>query len=113
MNNANRRQFLKGGLTLGAGMALSPLSRLAAADAVKTTQLETDGFFTLGQKDDHWWLIDPEGNPFFTLGMNHIDPASLRYPENIHIWRKKYNGSTQKWIQDSVVPNLKDWGFNS
>tara|TARA_Y100000588_G_scaffold379772_1_gene462517 strand:- start:161 stop:298 length:138 start_codon:yes stop_codon:yes gene_type:complete len=40
--------------------------------------------------------------------MNHFDPASLRYPENIHIWREKYDGSTLKWIQESVVPNLKN-----
>ncbi len=113
MNNTNRRQFLKGSLALGAGLTLSPLSRLVAAEAAKTTQLGADGFFTLGKRKDHWWLITPEGKPFFTMGLNHIDPASLRYRENLDIWKKKYSGSTIKWIQESVTPNLKDWGFNS
>ena len=36
------------------------------------------GFFTLAQRQGHWWLIKPDGGPFFSLGLNHIDPASLR-----------------------------------
>ncbi|MCH2614876.1 MAG: hypothetical protein MKZ70_09335, partial [Opitutales bacterium] len=107
----NRRQFIERSVTAGMGLSLG--SRLVEAAPAKTTQLDADGFFTLGRVDGRWLLITPEGKPFFTLGMNHIDPATLRYPENIHIWRNKYDGSTLKWIQESVVPNLKHWGFNS
>ena len=109
----DRRHFLQGALGLSAGLTLAALSRPAAAKEVKTTQTKPDGFFTLGQRKKHWWLITPEGKPFFTMGLNHIDPASLRYPENIHIWRKKYGGSTIRWIKESVAPNLKTWGFNT
>jgi hypothetical protein len=80
---------------------------------LRTTQLDPDGYFTLDQRDGRWWLITPEGDRFFTLGMNHIDPATMRYTENIDIWRNKYRSSTQTWIKESVVPNLKKWGFNS
>lgn len=107
----NRRQFIERSVTAGMGLSLG--SRFVEAAPAKTTQLDADGFFTLGRVDGRWLLITPEGKPFFTLGMNHIDPATLRYPENIHIWRNKYDGSTLKWIQESVVPNLKHWGFNS
>ena len=92
---------------------MASLSRLTEAAPTKTTQPEPNGFFTLGQRDSHWWLVTPRGKPFFTIGLNHIDPASLRYPENIHIWREKYGGSTIRWIQESVAPNLKAWGFNT
>ncbi|MDE0104708.1 MAG: hypothetical protein OXN89_20225 [Bryobacterales bacterium] len=81
--------------------------------AAQTTQAAPEGFFTLGQRTGRWWLITPAGDPFFSLGLNHIDPASLRYPENVHLWRERYGGSTAKWIRESVVPNLKQWGFNS
>ena len=57
--------------------------------------------------------MTPEGRRFFSIGLNHIDPASLRYPENIHIWRDRYGGSTTKWIRESVAPNLQRWGFNT
>lgn len=73
----------------------------------------TIGFFSLEQVDNHWWFITPEGKPFFSIGLNHIDPASLRYPENIHIWEEKYNGSTLEWIKKSVKPHLEGWGFNT
>ncbi|MEM9157411.1 MAG: twin-arginine translocation signal domain-containing protein [Verrucomicrobiota bacterium] len=113
MNPVNRRHFIKGSLAAGAGAALTPLSHLAAANTQKTTQSSPTGFFTLDNRKDHWWLITPEGKPFFTLGINHIDPASLRYPENIHIWKNKYGGSAIQWIEESVAPNLKSWGFNT
>lgn len=86
---------------------------VAGTAKARTTQVQPDGFFTLGRRDDHWWLVTPEGKPFFSLGLNHIDPASLRYPENIHIWRDKYGGSTERWIRESVAPNLKQWAFNT
>ena len=108
----NRRHFLGSAFAFGAGAAAWPLSRALVAPT-KTTQTEPEGFFTLGRQKDHWWLIKPDGKPFFSLGLNHIDPATMRYPENIHLWREKYNGSTLKWIRESVSPNLKIWGFNS
>ncbi len=102
----NRRQFLHCAAILGAGVH-------PRTGAATTTQSNPGGFFTLTQRDGHWWLATPEGRPFFSIGLNHIDPASLRYPENIEIWREKYGGSTTRWIKESVVPNLKQWGFNT
>lgn len=28
-------------------------------------------------------LVDPEGNPFLSLGINHADRTSLQYPHNM------------------------------
>lgn len=101
-----RRQLLICSASLGGA------SRAQEA-AFRTTQTEPDGFFTLDRRNGRWWLISPDGEPFFSLGLNHIDPASLRYPENLHIWRDKYGGSTTRWIRESVVPNVTRWGFNT
>lgn len=113
MNTIDRRQFFQRSLAAGAGLTLAPWVSRAATSASQTTQTEPKGSFTLGQRKDHWWLITPDGRPFFTIGLNHIDPASLRYPENIHLWQEKYGGSTVRWIRESVAPNLKAWGFNT
>ncbi len=102
----DRRRLLLSALALGS----TARSHISAA---QTTQAKPDGFFTLGRRKDHWWLITPDGKPFFSIGLNHMDPASLRYPENLHIWHDKYGGSTTRWIKESVVPNLKRWGFNT
>lgn len=56
---------------------------------------EKTGFFHTELINDRWCLVTPQGQLFFSIGLNHIDPASLRYPENIHIWEEKYHGSTQ------------------
>lgn len=71
------------------------------------------GFFHLKRLRGRWWLISPQGEPFFSIGLNHIDPASLRYPENLHLWREKYGGSTSRWLRESVGRNLRAWGFNT
>jgi len=74
--------------------------------------LEATGFFRLEGGGQKWRLVDPEGHPFFIVGINHVDDASLKYDENIHIWRERY-GSREKWIRDCVVKSLKEWGFNA
>ncbi len=104
----DRRTFIAAAV---AGSCLATRERLAPAGG--TTQPEPDGFFTLGERKGHWFFIDPAGRPFFSVGLNHIDSASLRYAENIRIWRSRYGGSQQRWLQESVAPNLKAWGFNT
>ena len=105
-NHAITRRAL---FATSAGWLATTTPRLAG----QTTQADADGFFTLGRLSGRWWLVAPDGKPFFSLGLNHIDPASLRYPENIHLWREEYGGSTTRWIREAVAPNLKDWGFNT
>ena len=53
----------------------------------ETTQTQPDGFFTLGKRDQRWWLLTPYRDRFFSMGLNHVDPATIRYPENIDRWR--------------------------
>ncbi|MDA7893456.1 agarase [bacterium] len=112
-NQPYRRRFLQSTSAVASGIATTSLAQFPRTNASKTTQFKPDGYFTLDRRKGHWWLITPAGIPFFTLGLNHIDPASLRYPENIELWQNKYDGSTIKWIKESVAPNLKRWGFNT
>jgi len=88
------------------------LSRSIGVRADETTQTSADGFYTLDQRNGRWWLITPEGERTFSLGLNHIDPATLRYPGNVHIWREKYGNSMRRWLQEAVAPDLRSWGFN-
>jgi hypothetical protein len=70
-------------------------------------------FFTLEQRKGRWWLVTPEGRPFFSIGLNHIDPSPLRYESNGDLWERKYSNSMERWLKESVAPDLKAWGFNS
>lgn len=99
----NRRQFIQSTLAGGLSVCMSPLL---------SGNPKGSGFFRIEKVGNRWWLVRPNGDKYFSLGLNHIDPATLRYPENIHIWREKYGNSMERWLKDSVAPNLQDWGFN-
>jgi len=70
-------------------------------------------FFTVGQLAGHWWFLAPDGKPLWSIGMNHIDSATLRYPEHAGLWQERYGGSQQRWLRERVAPDLRDWGFNT
>lgn len=84
-----RRSFLSS-ITFYGALAMTWPFLQCSSNTGATNNLK--GFFSIAKKDRHWWLITPDGKPFFKIGLNHVDPASLRYPENIHIWRDKYHG---------------------
>jgi hypothetical protein len=57
-------------------------------------------------------LVDPDGKPFLSLAVNHVDETNLKYPRNVDVWRRKY-GSREAWIRDGVVKDLRGWSFNT
>ena len=98
-----RRTFLQ--KTLVASLGLTACNSLPESPKSK-------GFFKIRKKGQRWWLIDPQGKPFYSLALNHIDLGSLMYPENVHIWRDKYHNSMEKWLRQ-VGKDIREWGFNS
>lgn len=77
-----------------------------------TRTFRSTGFFRVEKAEDRWWLVDPDGHAFVSIGLNHADESNLKYPHNLDIWRQRY-GSRDAWIKDGVVKDLKDWGFNT
>ena len=39
-------------------------------------------FFTLKRINDRWLLRDLNGEPFYSLGINHVDGLNLLHPHN-------------------------------
>ncbi len=70
-------------------------------------------FFSIKACNGSQWLIDPQGNPFWSIGMNHIDSATLRYRESGDLWRRRFGNSHERWIKEQVAPDLAAWGFNT
>ena len=73
---------------------------------------EATGFFRVQRVLGRWWFIDPDGNAFISLGVNHIESSALKYPDNVHIWRERY-GSEERWLKEGVAARLRGWGFNT
>jgi len=84
--------------------------RYGGTTLVKT---EASGYFQVKPVDGRWWLITPEGHGFISIGINHLDLAALKYPDNIHIFRHRYGSSTDRFIQEGIAKPLRQWGFNT
>jgi hypothetical protein len=39
------------------------------------------GFFRTERRDSRWWLVTPEGNPFFSIGMDVVAASGATYAE--------------------------------
>jgi hypothetical protein len=103
-----RRDFLRRTLVTAAGLAGSASGAWAA-----TARPKAGGHFTLGRRNDRWWFLTPEGRPFFSLGLNHVDSSPLRYVEAGDVWQRRYGNSAERWLKEAVRRDLIDWGFNS
>lgn len=73
---------------------------------------KSTGYFRVDQADRRWFFVDPDGNAFISVELNHADESNLKYPHNWEVWKKKY-GSREAWIKNGVVKDLKTWGFNT
>jgi hypothetical protein len=74
------------------------------------------GYFTTDYQDGRWWLIDPDGERFFSSGVNVVTPGAYAVPGfPIAPYKKnildKY-GSLDVWA-DLVEQRLEAWGFTT
>jgi len=84
-------------------------SRLPGYDSYGGYNLNTGrktGFFHTEQIGGRWYLIDPEGHPFWMRSVYNIDP----YSSGQTIGRK-YGGIPRWAVQ--TVRRLRGWGFNT
>lgn len=87
---------------------------------------EYAGKISVKKIGEAWWLISPEGEPFISLGINHIDPLFLSGPYNKeriletygsdwfdHEGNYNYGGEAiGKWL-NQVNHDFRSWGFNT
>jgi len=61
----------------------------------KSRQYTASGFFRTEHDGRRWWLIDPAGHPFFSVGPNCVEPASsgpVNGIESLHAWLPAVEG---------------------
>lgn len=79
-------------------------------------RLVATGWFHTQQVDGRWWLVTPDGRPFYSSGVNHVtadydtDRTTGRCPYCDAI-AARYDG-TGAWA-DATVARLRTWGFNT
>jgi hypothetical protein len=71
--------------------------------------------FALREKPSGWWLLSPEGKPFFSLGVNVVTPGIAQEeldPDNPAYCAWKHYSSTADW-SDATLRRLKSWRFTT
>ena len=91
------------------------LRALTGGMALPIHGVEHQEFFRVGRRKGRWLFLSPEGKPFFSLALNHIDPSPLRAAEGAGpLARKVRQQHGARWLQRGRGdPDLADWGFNS
>lgn len=70
---------------------------------------------TIEQRNGAWWLVSPEGRPFFSLGVCVVTPGASRElfdPENPGYAAWRQYPSNEAWAAASVC-RLKAWGLTT
>lgn len=69
-----------------------------------------EGRFRLGTIADRHMLIDPQGQPFFTLGINHIN--AVQEAAKPDIFAECFEGD---WVRysEAAAADLKGWHYNT
>jgi hypothetical protein len=74
------------------------------------------GYFRVASSDGHWWLVTPDGHPFYAAGIDHVsaspdvDQQTGQCPYCQAIAREYPN--TGAWAS-ATVQQLRGWGFNT
>lgn len=74
------------------------------------------GFFHVQTNDGRWWIVDPEGNPFYSIGINACTANGSVDASN---GKNRYNDAVKanyanydEWAE-TTVERLQSWGFNT
>jgi len=66
--------------------------------------------FKIFKNNNSFKLISPDGTPFFSLGITHVQ--ALTYPDTMEIFKKNYKNNWDVASKD-VAKNFFSWGFNT
>ncbi len=95
------------------GVRFDPDAQRDQYGGTEAIQTKATGFFRVEQIDGRWWFVTPEGHPFISMGMNHFDLSALKHADNIDIFRQRYGGDSDRFIQEGIAEPLRKWGFNT
>jgi len=109
--------FERGQWMVQPSMGLSDVQNFQPAPEIKLDKYggwmerteRATGFFHTAKIDGQWWLIDPDGHLFFSVGVNSVSPMSTdSTDENA----EGTTGGNLKW-GEQTLPMLREYGFNT
>ncbi len=105
------------GVVLGARQAgAGPAAHVRAVKSPKT-MFPATGYFSLGQSKGRWWLVTPQGQPFYAAASDTVSPAGSGTDQVTGVCpycktvASNYP-STSAWGA-ATLGRLRSWGFNT
>ncbi len=107
--------YLTLGLILQSCLGVAPQAKVPPP---KLKEYKGAAFFKTSQQDGKWYLLDPDGQRFLSLGVdtvedveldNWVKPSSGAYYSPI---RNQYGGDDRAFV-NSVFSRLEQWKFNT
>lgn len=84
-------------------------------DGYSAISLDATGYFHTQQVNGQWWLVTPDGHPFWSAGINHMSFAGTPDRNGVTLYQDsvtaKY-GTQQAWA-DAQLVRMNDWGYNT
>lgn len=123
LRRSSRRRSLRSctlaaALWLGVVLAILPVAPAEAGARRPGGALvfQATGFFHTDREGGRWWLVTPDGRPFYANGIDHVSPA----PDvDIQTGRCPYCEAIAAGYPDldawasATVGRLQSWGFNT
>ena len=77
-------------------------------------RFEASGFFRTHKQDSIWWLVDPEGYAFFSVGLNSVEPGVESSSDEKKLKDRFFGAypSVEDWANKAEIW-LGDTGFNT
>jgi hypothetical protein len=100
----------------GAATGRRPSATRAPIAARNAPLWRATGFFRTARRDSRWWFVTPDGEPFYSSGVDHVsatpdtDQVTMRCPYCDSIAAEYRN--TAEWAR-ATVGRLRAWGFNT
>ncbi len=77
---------------------------------------EGSGFFRVAEAQGRWWLVTPEGEAFYSVGVNHVSPRG--YDDKANGGNPYAEAVAELYVDHDewarvAVERLRSWGFNT
>ena len=89
------------------GFAPRPRVKLSRYGGMATRRVKATGFFQTARVDGRWWLVDPEGCRFLSVGLCSVNLSNF----DDGVLKEKF-ASEEKWA-DATLALLRTHGFNT
>ena len=92
----------------------APIDEVSKYGGWKAKQFDATGFFHTLKQDGVWWLVDPEGYAFFSVGLNSVEPGVEATSDEAKLSDRFFGtySSIEDWADQAEVW-LGAQGFNT